>query len=35
MADQGERSTIFTFDETRSVMLSRAEALGFKLKKAI
>jgi circadian clock protein KaiC len=26
---------IFTFDETRSVMLSRAKALGFKLKKAI
>jgi circadian clock protein KaiC len=26
---------IFTFDETRSVMLSRAKALGFKLEKAI
>ena len=35
MADQGERSMIFTFDETRSVMLSRAKALGFKLEKAI
>jgi circadian clock protein KaiC len=35
MADQGERSMIFTFDETRSVMLSRAKAVGFKLEKAI
>src|SRR5437773_10040932 len=35
MADQGERSMIFTFDETRSMMLSRAKALGFKLEKAI
>jgi circadian clock protein KaiC len=35
MADQGDRSMIFTFDETRSVMLSRAKALGFKLEKAI
>src|SRR5438477_5070542 len=35
MADQGERSMIFTFDETRSVMLSRAKALGFELEKAI
>jgi circadian clock protein KaiC len=35
MANQGERSMIFTFDETRSVMLSRAKALGFKLEKAI
>jgi circadian clock protein KaiC len=35
MADQGERSIIFTFDETRSVMLRRAKALGFKLEKAI
>jgi circadian clock protein KaiC len=26
---------LFTFDETRSVMLSRAKALGFKLEKAI
>src|SRR5437867_10591903 len=35
MADKGERSMIFTFDETRSVMLSRAKALGLKLDKAI
>ncbi len=35
MADKGERSVIFTFDETRSVMLSRAKALGFELEKAI
>ena len=35
MADQGERSMIFTFDETRSVMLRRAKALGFELEKAI
>jgi circadian clock protein KaiC len=35
MADQGERSLIFTFDETRNVMLSRAKAVGFKLEKAI
>jgi circadian clock protein KaiC len=35
MADQGERCMIFTFDETRSVMLSRAKALGFELDKAI
>ena len=35
MADQGERSMVFTFDETRSVMLRRAKALGFKLEKAI
>jgi circadian clock protein KaiC len=35
MARQGQRSMIFTFDETRSVMLSRAKALGFKLDKAI
>ena len=35
MADQGEHSMIFTFDETRSVMLSRAKGLGFKLEKAI
>ena len=34
-AAQGERSMIFTFDETRDVMLSRAKALGFKLEKAI
>src|SRR5437867_10608154 len=35
MADQGEHSIIFTFDETISVMLSRAKGLGFKLEKAI
>jgi circadian clock protein KaiC len=35
MADRGERSIIFTFDETRNVMLSRAKALGFKLEEAI
>ncbi len=35
MADRGERSMMFTFDETRNVMLSRAKALGFKLEKAI
>src|SRR5438093_10166648 len=35
MAHQDERSMIFTFDETRSVMLSRAKALGFKLEKGI
>ena len=35
MADQGERSMIFTFDETRSVMLRRAKALGFEFEKAI
>ena len=34
-AAQGERSMIFTFDETRDVMLSRAKALGFKVEKAI
>jgi circadian clock protein KaiC len=35
MAKKGERSMIFMFDETRSVMLSRAKALGFNLEKAI
>ena len=35
MADQGEHSLIFTFDETRIVMLSRAKGLGFNLEKAI
>ena len=35
MADRGERSVMFTFDETRNVMLSRAKALGFKLEEAI
>ena len=34
-AAKGERSMIFTFDETRDVMLSRAKALGFKVEKAI
>jgi circadian clock protein KaiC len=35
MAKKGERSMIFAFDETRSVMLSRAKALGFNLEKTI
>ncbi len=35
MAEQGEPSMIFTFDETRSVMLRRAKVLGFELEKAI
>jgi circadian clock protein KaiC len=35
MAERGERSMIFVFDETRSVMLTRAKALGFNLEKAI
>jgi circadian clock protein KaiC len=35
MADQAEHSMIFAFDETRSVMLSRAKGLGFKLEKAV
>jgi circadian clock protein KaiC len=35
MAKKGERSMIFAFDETRSVMLSRAKALGFNLENAI
>jgi circadian clock protein KaiC len=35
MADHGERCMLFTFDETRSVMLSRAKALGLELEKAI
>ena len=35
MAKKGERSMIFAFDETRSVMLSRAKAMGFKLENAI
>jgi circadian clock protein KaiC len=34
-ANRGERSMMFTFDETRNVMLARAKALGFKLAKAI
>jgi circadian clock protein KaiC len=35
MADRGEHCMLFTFDETRSVMLSRAKALGFGLEKAV
>jgi circadian clock protein KaiC len=35
MGDHGEPSMMFTFDETRSVMLSRAKVLGFRLEKAI
>src|SRR5205823_10153851 len=35
MADRGEHSVIFAFDETRSVMLSRAKALTFELEKTI
>jgi circadian clock protein KaiC len=35
MAKKGERSMIFAFDETRSVMSSRAKALGFNLENAI
>ena len=35
MAKNGERSMIFAFDETRSVMLSRAKAMGFKLENPI
>ena len=35
MAAQGERSAIFTFDETRAVMLTRAKALGFNLARGI
>ena len=35
MADEGEQSMIFTFDEARTVMLSRAKGLGFNLEKAI
>jgi circadian clock protein KaiC len=35
MADHGERCILFTFDETRNVMLSRAKALGLGLEKGI
>lgn len=35
MASQGERSMVFTFDETRGVMLKRARALGIDLEKGI
>ena len=31
MADQGERSVVFAFDETRSIVLARANALGMGL----
>jgi circadian clock protein KaiC len=35
MAAKGERSLIFTFDETRHVMMARAKALGLDLEKGI
>jgi circadian clock protein KaiC len=35
MASCGERSMVFTFDETRNVMLKRARALGIDLEKGI
>jgi circadian clock protein KaiC len=35
MASRGERSMLFTFDETRNVMLTRARALGLDLEKGI
>jgi circadian clock protein KaiC len=35
MAAQGESSVVFTFDETRAVMLKRAKALGFDLERAL
>jgi len=35
MARRGERSTIFAFDETRGVMLARAEALGLGLQEHV
>lgn len=35
MAGRGERAMVFTFDETRHVMLARAKALGFDLEKCI
>jgi circadian clock protein KaiC len=35
MAGRGERSNMFTFDEARTVMLTRAKALGFLLGKTI
>jgi len=34
-ADQGERALVFTFDETREIMLARARALGLSLDKHI
>jgi circadian clock protein KaiC len=33
MAQRGERSLLFTFDETRNIMVARAEALAFGLSK--
>jgi circadian clock protein KaiC len=35
MAKQGERSTVFAFDETLGILTARAEALGLPLKKQI
>jgi len=35
MASRGERSMVFTFDETRHVMLARANGLGLELEKGI
>src|SRR5258707_2297451 len=35
MAAQGKRCMVFTCDETRSVMVRRAKALGFELEKGI
>lgn len=35
MANRGERSMVFTFDETRNVMLTRARALGLAVEKSI
>jgi circadian clock protein KaiC len=35
MASLGQSSVLFTFDETRGVMLSRAKVLGFELDKSI
>ena len=35
MADQGEKSVIFAFDESLSIMIARSEALGLSIKKHI
>ena len=35
MASHGERGMVFAFDETRGILLARAEALGLKLQKHI
>jgi circadian clock protein KaiC len=35
MAAQGEHSMVFAFDETRSIILARAKALGFELENGI